>query len=157
MGKWTNLKGTVQKFEQEPSYQQEIDEHKQALVGHTKLQLCEELYDEDLAKKRLEAELHTCNARREALSQLLLERLEADGDSKFVNAFGTFYVADDPYSKVVDKLSYLAWVREQGLEALLTVPYQSTNVQVKERLEAGEPLPPGVEVYIKSAVRRRSA
>lgn len=157
MGKWQNLRGTVEKFQQEPGWQQEIDQQKAKYVGQSKLQLCGELNDEDLAKKRLEEELHQVNTRREALNQLILERLEADGDQKINNAFGTFYIADEPYSKVADKQAYLKWIGEQGLDSLLSVPYQTTNAQVKARLEAGQQLPPGVEVYVKSSIRRRQA
>lgn len=155
MGKWQNLRGTVEKFQQEPGWQAEIDLAKQAYAFKSKLELCGELNDEDLAKKRLEEELHQVNTRREALNQLILERLEADGDQKISNAFGVFYISDAPYSQVKDKQAYISWIKEQGLEALLSVPYQTTNAQVKAVLEEGKQLPPGVEVFIKSVIRRR--
>ncbi len=157
MGKWQNLRGTIEKFQQEPGWQQAIDLEKTRFAGFSKLQLCGELNDEDLAKKRLEDELHQVNTRREALNQLILDRLEADGDQNIKNAFGTFWISDEPYSKVADKQQYLRWIGEQGLEALLSVPYPTTNAQVKARLEAGQELPPGIEVFIKSTVRRRQA
>lgn len=156
-GKWSNLKGKVEKFQQDPGWQSEIEKAKEHYLGFSKLQLCSELSDEDLAKKRVEAELHGINTRREALSQLLLTQLEDEGSTTIKNAFGTFFMADEPYSKVADKARYLEWIAEQGLQSLLSVPYQSTNAQVKARLEAGETLPPGVEVFIKTQVRRRQA
>lgn len=182
--KWAHLKGEIKKFEQEPGWAQEIDEAKRYLrqakdgckpqpddehnwpaccehglefLPMPRITLCGELNDEDLSKKKLEADLHSCNTRREAISQLLLEQLEAEGTNSIRNAFGTFFIGDEPYSKVIDKQAYLKWIGEQGLSALLSVPYQSTNAQVKARLEEGQPVPPGIEVYIKSSIRRRQA
>jgi hypothetical protein len=151
------LRGKIEPFKQDESWQSEINEAKKVYAGKSKLELCSELADEDLEKQRLDAELHSCNTRREALNQLLLEIMEAAGDTSIRNSFGTFYLQDSPYSKVADKSAYLSWIRAQGLEELLSVPYQTTNAQVSERLQAGEQPPPGVEVYLKSSVRRRQA
>ena len=154
--KWQNLRGTLEPFKQEEGWQQQIDLVKKEHVGLSKLELCSELVDEDHEKKRLEEALQACNTRREALNQLILDKLEAEGDEKITNGMGTFYISDSPYSAVRDKERYLKWIREQGLEALLSVPYPTTNAQVKARLEAGQPLPPGVDVFIKSQIRRRA-
>lgn len=129
--------------------------HGQAYQPLTKLELCQELDDEDLRKEQLEAELKQINTKLEALNQLLLDKLEVEGDALIRNSFGSFFIQDEPYTSVVDKQVYLAWVKEQGLEDLLNVPWQSTNSQVKSRLETGGDIPPGLKVFIKSTVRRR--
>jgi len=162
-GKWHTLRGELPAFTQEPSRQAEVDKVKSStpeeggLLGFNRLQLCSELHDADIEKKDLEDQLKDINTRREAINQLLLPTMEDTGESKFTNSYGTFYLRDEPYSKVVDKQQYLKWIVEKGLEALLAVPYQSTNAQVKSLLEEGEATPPGIEVFLKTTVGRRSA
>lgn len=184
-GKWTFLRNQgLEVFKQEPDWQQQIDivkktfrratdgcmptmeEVAQGQIGTckhgiqyesmSKLELCQEVDDTDNEKDLIEARLKAINTRREALNQLILDILELDGDTKISNAYGTFFIQDEPYTRVEDKRNYLSWIREQGLEDLLTVPWQSTNAQTKDRLLKGENPPPGLKVFIKSTVRRRN-
>lgn len=154
-GKWTFLKGKLEPFKQEPGWQGEIDLAKAKFAAFSKLELCQLVDDLGIEKDRLERELRDCNTRAEAVNQLLLDKLETDGDTKIMNAFGTFYIEDSPYCTVEDKHVYLAWIKDNNLEALLNVPWQSTNAQAKAKLEKGEEAPPGLKVFIKSTVRRR--
>lgn len=184
--KWQFLRTKgLEKFKQEESWQQQIDlvkktfaraedgcspsledalennadicSHGKPYVPLAKLELCQELDDSDNSKDEIEAQLKACNTRREALNQLLLADLEDEGSTTIKNTYGTFFIQDEPYSKVEDKVAYLAWIKDQGLDALLNVPWQSTNAQAKDALQKGENPPPGLKIFIKSTVRRRNA
>lgn len=123
----------------------------------SKLELCQEVDDTDNEKDQIESRLKAVNTKREALNQLLLAILEDAGDTKISNAYGTFYIQDEPYTRVEDKRQYLAWIHEEQMEELLAVPWQSTNAQTKDRLQKGKNPPPGLKIFIKSTVRRRNA
>jgi hypothetical protein len=185
-GKWTFLRNQgLEVFKQEETWQQQIDvvkktfrrasdgcmptleevsngqigtcKHGIQYEAMSKLELCQEIDDTDNEKDAIEAKLKAINTRREALNQLVLAILEDDGDTKISNAYGTFYIQDEPYTRVENKRDYLAWIREKKLEDLLTVPWQSTNAQAKDLLQKGQDPPPGLKIFIKSTVKRRNA
>lgn len=93
------------------------------------------------------------NLRLEALDQILVDNLEGEDESKIVNSLGTFSLVDSPYPKVADKPAFLGWVRETDQEEILSVNYQTMAAIVKAKIEKGEELPAGVEVFIKTTVR----
>jgi hypothetical protein len=64
---------------------------------------------------------------------------------------------DDPYPQVIDRDAFHKWVHEQSKEDLFSVHYQTMASLVKEYLEDGQPTPPGIKVFIKTGITRRSA
>jgi hypothetical protein len=179
-GKWSKFKDQFEKLPADATHQDKVDAVKlslriadpcgckplvrdsadQCFHGNpyeplTKIMLCQELADADLLKKELEDKVDEQSILMEALGQILLAHMEDEEDTQIKNAYGTFYINDEPYASVEDKLTFIKWINDQGLQALLAVPWQSTNAQVKARLEAALEPPPGVKVYIKTTVRRR--
>jgi hypothetical protein len=109
-------------------------------------------------KERLEAEKKAVNERLQAFTEMLVERMEAMSLSSFKDAKGRPVILDDkPQPKYVDKRAFLKWVKEAGLEELLTMHYQTMLAEVKRRLDAGLEPPPGVEVKLKTGVQRRKS
>jgi hypothetical protein len=161
MGKWSGMKETMVKFEQPKDWQQKIDELKHGTEGQpglyskSTLDLGEVYHNLRIEKEGLEAREKLINTEIEAISQILVGRLEDDGLTKITNKFGTFSIKDEPYTSVQDKQAFLKWVRETDQEELLTVPYATTNALAKKALEDGESLPPGVTVFMKSSITRR--
>jgi hypothetical protein len=158
MGKWSKLKSSLVRFTQPVTWQQQIDKFKHGEYGKlTRQQLCAEYLRVDKEKELAKERISGLNTREEALNQLLLDHLETEGDSSIRNEFGTFYIKDDPYCSVEDRAAYSSWIRQEGMEELLTVNYQTTSGLVKTRLEAGEPIPPGITVFMKSTIGHRKS
>jgi hypothetical protein len=128
----------------------------EALPGATKEQLSglylrlRELRDD------LEKRSKHINKTVEAIQRLLVERLESDGASSVRLADGGGVDLDDqPYSSVEDPRKFIAWVKAQGMEDMLTLHWGTMNATVKQRLEAGLEPPPGVKVFLKTSIKRR--
>lgn len=151
MGKWSKLKDKLVRFAEEPSYQSKIDAIK-PLFPADRLGRCEELVNLKKAKEIHEEEIKDINLKLASLDQLLVEDLETMGETKVANGLGTFSIKDVPYAKVVDQPAFLAWIRQEGLEEILTVNYNTMAAMAKDRLEKNEPLPAGVGVFMKATI-----
>jgi hypothetical protein len=157
MGKYTKLKKDMVRFTQPTDWQLEIDNRKVELRQTPNAELAD-LYNVTRDKKDdLHEQERKLNTTLEAISQLLVDRLETDGLTSFKTEDGTtMYIKDEPYCSAQDKASLLQWVKEQGMEELLSIHYQTLSGLVKTRLENGEELPPGVAVFMKSSIQRRA-
>jgi uncharacterized protein YaaN involved in tellurite resistance len=155
MGKYSHLKDNIVRFSQDQSWQEEIDKLKPELTKKSNTELSKHYSDLKDLKEDLEAKIKKLNTEIEACSQILVDRLDEDGIQSFKTDTGTFFIKDEPYSTVSDKQAFFKWVKDQGLEDLFTVHYQTMSGMVKERLLNGEELPPGISVYMKSSINRR--
>lgn len=172
MGKWEAFKA---KF---PRWQDPNEKHRTKVDAAIERMRALDLDHEDLCmilrtlkgeKKRLEDALSVTQVEIDAAQVLFVDKLEQMGVSKFTTAVSldeqtgessggdTFYVQPEPYASVRDRDANREWAVANGLESLLQIPWQTLNAMTKERLEAGEELPPGVEVFIKTKVGMRSA
>jgi phage host-nuclease inhibitor protein Gam len=158
MGKYSKYKDTMTRFQQEPSWQEEIDKHKKELATQKNADIASRYSELKDQKKELEEKIKAMNAELEACSQILVDRLETDGTSSFKLTNGTsFFIKDDPYSSVQDKPALYKYLKENGMEDLFSVNYQTLSAIMKERLENGEELLPGVAVYMKTSIQRRTS
>jgi hypothetical protein len=126
--------------------------------GATKEQLAQAYLKLRGDKERLEKTAKTINKTVEAINRILVGMLEADGASSVrLQNGGGVDLEDAPYCTVEDTATFMAWIKEQGMEDMLVLQWQTMNATVKTRLEAGLEPPPGVKVYLKSSVKRRKA
>jgi predicted acyl esterase len=165
-GKWSAYKDTLPRLDgNDPSYQERVNERKQAFSvdprtqGKPSLGLLGDWYNQKrLEKDALNEQLSDVNLELEALTQILVDKLEETGLTQVRLTDGsTLSLKDEPYTKVTDRETFVAWIKSQGLDALLSVNYMSANSLVKERLMAGEPAPDGVDVFLKTSLTRRKA
>jgi SOS-response transcriptional repressor LexA len=153
MGKWTKFKDKLQHYVNEEDYQSKVDEVKSALFQKSPNDLAEYLKHLKANKKELTAKLYEENLRIEAAQQLLLEWMTANGmDSIRLASGGLFSERLEPYTSVTDREALGDWVKKHKMSHLLQLPWALLNSLVKERLQSGEGLPPGVEVYIKTSL-----
>lgn len=162
IGKWSNLKGDLPRLQvDDQNWQSKVNFRKTSFndaEGRTLgLGALGAAFNKVRAEKdELNDQLGDVNISLEALSQLLIDGLEATGLTSIRLEDGsTLTIKDEPYSKVTDREKYVDWVRAQGLDTLLQVNFMSTNALVKERLENGEEAPDGVEVFMKTSITRR--
>jgi hypothetical protein len=153
MGKWSGLKDKFTAFVQDPTYQQKVDLEKKTLAKLSRVLRCAKYAAFKRLKEAAEDEIEKLNVKLEALSQLLVDDLEGEAETKITNDTGTFSIKDEPYPSVKDKLAFHAWVRSSGQEEILTVNYMTMSAIVKAKIEAGEEIPPGVDVFIKTSIR----
>lgn len=101
---------------------------------------------EDLARdySRLEAELFAL--------------MEAE-DMSSAKVGGVQYVrAATTYAQVQDKSALIAWAEEHDPELIAPAPRKALlNQKVRECLDNGEPLPPGLGVYEKEYISQRTS
>lgn len=108
-------------------------------------------------KKEHEAAIRELNVVEEALGQLVLNHMEDEGIDKFGAAGATFWIGDEPYASVEDKVKVREWFERNGMRDCLGVNYQTLSAIVKERLVEGAEMPEGVKVYVKSQLRATGA
>ena len=153
-GKLSHLKGSLEKAQEDPSRQEELNAIKASLQGEhigTISEQYRELYDR---KEQLEEEKKKINLQMDARIQLLIDHLESVGLNQIRTEDGgtTLYIKDDVYCSTINRHEFLSWVRETGQEELLSVHPSTTNAMSKSRLEAGKPLPPGIKAFFKQTI-----
>ncbi len=162
-GKWSKFKNKLKKFQPEKKWQEKVDEAKVAILG-----VADNPRDANVAflarqfatrrKKRaaLEDKVHALNTELEALSQLLVDRLE-DEEQQAVELRGgiTVSLKDDIYPMMVDRQKLFAWIKATRQVELLTIHPSTFKAVVKATLEGGRPLPPGAEVFFKTTATCR--
>jgi hypothetical protein len=156
MGKYDKLKGKLPAFQQEPSFQQKVDEAKSEYLALEPSDLARTFSSVKQRKKSFEDLISIANIELEALSQMLVENFEVTGLSKFQLSTGeTCYQQTEPYSSVMDQEALLAWVKKEKMQALLSLAWATMNALNKERLVAGKAPLPGTAVFLKTSVRLR--
>jgi len=156
MGKYDKLKGKLPAFEQEPSFQQKVEEYKSKCLQLETSELVKMFSSVRQTKKNLEEVISKANIELEALSQLLVENFEASGLTKITLESGlSCFQQTEPYSSVIDQASLLLAVKKEKLQNLLTLSWQTMNALNKERLVAGQPPLPGTAVFLKTSIRLR--
>ena len=161
MGRWTELKKTLPPMPADAAYQAKVDEVKGALTDKALMKLAS-AYDQVRAEKEIaEKAISEMNVQLEALTQLLVERLEDLGLTSIkLETGGSFLVTDTPYASVKDKQRCREWFEAHDQRELLN-PHSSTlNALVKSRLESGEDPDAieqelGVKIFMKTGLSRR--
>ena len=144
------------KFKQPAEWQARLDARKREYQGLRMADLARALVRHKRAKQALERKVRARNEHLEALSQLLVDRLEGEELQRINLARGvTVYLADTPFPVVTDRRRVFAWIKQTRQVELLTVHHQTLCGLVRELLRAGKALPPGVSVYLKTAARCR--
>lgn len=155
-GKYAKLKGKLEKFQVDPSWQEKIDEAKKEYVGLDTAEMAREFGMHRRVKQNLEAQIKLENTHLEALNQLLVGDLDGSELQKITLTTGeTGYIQDEPYSSIEDREALMAWTKKKKLLKMLTWHWQTLNGMVKEFLIDGKPLPPGVKCYLKTSFRLR--
>jgi hypothetical protein len=170
-GKWAFLKGTYATLPIEPNQQALLDaiwntlsdpadEFSTLVKDLSNQDLCEWYNARRMKKEELEKQVSQLENEIFAATRLYIDRFEEDGITKqaFTNGI-EIAIQEEPYPFVTDKQKLKAWIKSTGLEDLLTLNSQTMASLVKERLsgKVNEPLPDGVDVFMKSKLIRRGS
>ena len=159
MGKWSEAARDLPRVERlEPSYQAKVNEAKSGIENRTPGKLAALYKEKRKRKDEAESRVEAINVEIAAIEQLGWEALEdADLTSVKLEGGGSFGVTDDISVAVEDRAAFIAWLKENDLDSLLTVYSATAASIVKERIEAHEDIPPGIRVgsFKKTVFRRR--
>ena len=104
----------------------------------------------------LDAKLSVLNVQKNALTYLFTERFEEDYVTSMKFDDGVMLSeAPEPYPNVKDRATLVAWIKSTGQEDLLTLNFQTLASMCKQLLLDGKPIPPGVDIYMKSKLSAR--
>ncbi len=163
-GKYSHLKDSLTRFQSEPEYQERVnkkkDEIKQTLKDEGQVVTVKTLglvyIKARIEKDRLEELVKAQNLIIEAMQQELVDLLESqDFTSLKLDNGVSISIKDDVYVTVKDKSTFHQWVRDNELEDLFSVNYQTMSSMVKNKLIDGEELPPGIDTYFKQSIMMR--
>jgi hypothetical protein len=158
MGQYSGLK---EKYGAPPiadqTWQDKVNTERTNLEYATNPQLLTAEYRKLRAEKEEhEEKIKKLNIKIAAHEQSLVSWLEDANLTQFKTDDGTtVFIKDTPYSTVEDRDKFITWIKETGLESLLSVHYQTMNGLVTERLTNGQPVPPGIRAFIKSSINMR--
>ncbi len=158
MGKWTKFRDKLRRLPADGDYQTKVNAVKELpeMKNKDHAQLAERLKSLRQSKKDLEASLYAVNLNIEATSQLLLEWMEAAGLTKIELASGgLIFIQDEPYCRVSDMDELRRWIKANRLGNLLTIHWQTLNSMTKDALIAGEKIPGGVDLFMRSSLKVR--
>lgn len=137
-------------YQEEPEYQEKVETAKGPFVGLSTAELAREFKRTRLLKKDLEEQVSSLNIELLALSQLLVNDLQGQELSKVtLDSGGTVYLKTEVYPATTDKALVRVWAIEAEMPEILTVNYRTLQSIVKERLQEGLDLPPGVAAFLK--------
>jgi hypothetical protein len=106
----------------------------------------------------LDAKERELNVRTAACEQLLWDSYEAAGTTSIKLTTGdTVAVQPEPYASVLDADALRTWAKENGLEAKLTLPWQTANGLAKQALMDGTAIPAGLDLRVRNKTVRRRA
>ena len=162
--KWGKFRGKLPAFENESTFQEKVNEEKQFILGGADdnesanvARLARLFAERSAAKKGLEEVISSHNVTLEALSQLLVEQLEASDSQKIELSSGaTIYLQDSVYPGIEDEKKFYDWLHKQKMDELLTLNHQTLKGIVSEHLQSGKPLPSGTKCFLKTAARVRN-
>jgi len=149
-------------FQQEETFQDKVTAWKRMMFGENPedanlSMLARELAEQKCAKDMLEEQVSEINIHIEALSQLIVEKMQAESLEKVGLSDGsTCYVSYEVYPSVKDKAALLEWVKKHKMAASLSLPWQTLRGLCNDLSVAGKPMPEGVECFLKTAARIRS-
>lgn len=114
--------------------------------------------DADAAVERAEEALKGLKKTRDIAESRLVDQMTTESVKSFKTVnFGGFRSAVEVYPNVVDREALNAYVKKtKKLAFLYTTNIHGTKLRsfVRELMEASKPIPPGIDPYMKTVIRR---
>jgi len=140
-----------------------VDPSRRAVINHLQntsfsgLSKTSDIVDKyvELRKKKavIDAKLKDVNLLLEAIGEMLIKQYEAQGiDTMRLVSGASVAVNPEPKVRVTDPDACREWAKKEGLERLLSIPWQTLNSMAKERLLSGDPFPEGTELKTRDKI-----
>lgn len=157
MGKYTGIVEKLPKLPgEDPGYQEKVNEEKARIIASLKDPTATTfaLIYRDLRKKKdkLEVELEKpLNLKIAAIEQLMEDAYEHEGvEALRLEGGGSVSKQLEPSAQVTDSVAYRVWCIENGYAPLMQLHPSRTQSLLKERLVAGEDIPPGIKMFSRT-------
>jgi len=153
MAKWSFLKDQFPTLPPDAKYGEALD----ALVTEARTLPIAELasnyndLEEELTERK--QEVKELEMKIEAATRVMTEQMEAAGLESAVIAGYRWTPTPEPYPTVKDRVAFRGWCDEH-MPNNLALPSSTVRSVVKAALEDGNPLPPGIEVFLKGKFSR---
>jgi len=153
-GKYRHLRGKLPVFENPPAWQEKIGQAKTNYLKLNTTELGREFASFKVQKNVAEANIKEMNTQMEALSQLIVERLET-GDLESIELANGIKVGirDEPYTSIDDQKKFYDWIKKTKQTGLLKINFQTLNAMTKEMIITGKKNPPGTKVFMKTSAK----
>jgi len=161
MGRWDKLKERYEKapLRAEEGYRDRLSETIANHSGKTIAELTAAYREARDTKEEHEEAIKGLNLELEALSQLLIEKLEQQDLTSIKTDEGhTFTVKTEPYPSVFDRGILEEHIEKHPeLDYLYSVHPSSLSALVKDLLDSGRDaeVPAGVKIFLKSIIQMR--
>jgi hypothetical protein len=154
MGKYTNVAAHLRPKPEEPKFQEKVNAVRKQVGKLSETDIARKLIQARKTKEDIKEQLKAANVRVVAFEQMLMD---SDAFSEGVTTLGldtgeTLSTQVKPWARVHDHAAFRAWCIDNGLAEALTLPWQSMNALVSERLVEGLPEPPGIDTYFQTTV-----
>lgn len=151
MGKYDAvIKGLPREVQGDATYREKVDAAKAELEVEGCGPLAEMYAELRAHKGELETQMKALNVKIAAVEEALWSAYEDAGVTSVTTARGAVRLQPEPVARVTDRDQLREWAVNQGLERLLTLPWQTVNAQAKERLLSGDAMPAGVEINVRT-------
>jgi hypothetical protein len=153
-GKYRHLRGKLPKFENPPAWQEKVMEAKKVYLTLDTTDLGQAMADFKNQKNTLEGQIKNINTVLEALSQLIVDRME-DNDMEAIELANGIKVGikDEPYTSIEDQKKFYDWIKKTKQQGLLKINYQTLNAITKDLIINGKKNPPGTKTFIKTSAK----
>lgn len=109
-------------------------------------------------KEDAKAEADIAKAEYDAKQAEVLERMKEEGVESMKTDGVLFSPGGTPYGQVQDSEAFIEWAQEQDENLLEQKPRKELiNQLVREHLDNGAPLPPGLGFYVREFVSQRAS
>lgn len=156
MGKWTEIAKTLPKRqEDETPWRLKVNAIKDASRAKPTPEVLSAYRDLRAKKEALEAEVSALNAHILAAEELLADAYQSTGrETPFYFEDGARVEVNDAVAfQVEDSEKLMAWVHQEKLERLLSLPAPTRDSIARQRLEGNQSLPDGMKASAYSQVR----
>lgn len=154
--KWAALKAQYPALPADPTHNEALAVAAEAWSGKPLADIATAYNEARQRKEALEDDLSKQDVTVEALLRVLTDALDAAGLTSIRTEQYSFSTSPEPYPSVKDRPVLRAWAQVHMPDSL-ALPWQTLASVTKAALESGEPVPPGIEVFIKTKLTRRKA
>jgi len=108
-------------------------------------------------KKQLQSDLKEVNEQLGKVNGELVEYFQDNNlENMKIEGMGLFYLASKCYPAIKDKEELVAWLKQNdAYETMVSINSRRFGAYYNELLESEQPLPPGVEQFMKTEIRLR--
>ena len=153
MGKYSSIASRLVPKLEPQSFQDRVDEAKAGVRAVSHSDLAHQIVSIREEKERIKNNLNEVNIRMVAYEQLLVDAFESAGVSGVkLDSGDSISTQIRPYARVDDRRAFRDWCIEHGLAESLTLPWQTLNSLVSDRLVEGLPEPDGISSFKQTTV-----